>query len=650
VSDIDDICEEAISGAAFSRADRRGGFIAACRQYIALREISDRQLPDFYCRLAEALLHRYHREDAVDCARIAFQLRPRDEQVANICAWVFSNCGCHEDAAAAYEQLLEIHPGWAGGHRHASGSLAAAGLFDRAIHHGRRASDLDPNSFEFAFHAASLLEAAGQYEDAVGYFTRAAIVERDNPAALRRISDVKFALGQSDEAVAFALHALSLDPEDRSSALHATEFLMRTGRHDEARTIIGDLVDGNPSDDVALRVLSEVEIRRGRLKDALDAIDRALAAAPDRVEYHLHRANLLYRLARLDEAAEAFGRAAALDPANPAAKRSQLTVYFDSGRFTEALAVGGELIQTSPENEEYAQAVLQVLNRRFETLDGDYVVISERALRPIREHRPPPNFFEAVKTQGRVIYALIIRETRTRFGDSALGYGWALLEPVMHILMLSLIFAVLMHGRPPIGDHFFIFYYTGIIPYHLFVHTSTSMTYAITSNGSLLQLPLVGTFDVLMARALLELLTDTLVAVILLAGFGTIGLGVLPQDVAAVSASLLVVWLIGLGCGFANAVINAFTKSWDKIWAQLTRLLYFCSGIFYVPGMMPDWVRDILAWNPILHAVDWFRSGFFQEYEPHWLDRPYLSTVALLAVLAGLGLERGLRHRLYEPL
>src|SRR5262249_18475260 len=110
--------------------------------------------------------------------------------------------------------------------------------------------------------------------------------------------------------------------------------------------------------------------------------DRALAVKSDTSEYHLHRANLLYRLGRLDDAADAFGRAAELDPTNPDAKRSQLTVYYDTGRFTEALAIGGELIRASPENEEYAQAVLQVLNRRFEALDGEYVVLSERAPRP----------------------------------------------------------------------------------------------------------------------------------------------------------------------------------------------------------------------------------------------------------------------------
>jgi ABC-type polysaccharide/polyol phosphate export permease len=66
------------------------------------------------------------------------------------------------------------------------------------------------------------------------------------------------------------------------------------------------------------------------------------------------------------------------------------------------------------------------------------------------------------------------------------------------------VFSLLMHGTPPIGTHFFMFYYTGLIPYHLFVHTSTSMIHAITSNGSLLQLPLVKTFDVILARGLLE--------------------------------------------------------------------------------------------------------------------------------------------------
>ena len=134
----------------------------------------------------KALLHNGRREEAVDCARIAFELRPQEEEVANICAWIFSNCGRWSEAATAYEQLLEIRPGWAEGHRHASGSFAAAGQLDRAIFHASRASDLAPNAVEFATHAACQYEAAGHYEDAVAYLVRAAAVEPADSRVLRQ--------------------------------------------------------------------------------------------------------------------------------------------------------------------------------------------------------------------------------------------------------------------------------------------------------------------------------------------------------------------------------------------------------------------------------------------------------------------------------
>jgi len=317
---------------------------------------------------------------------------------------------------------------------------------------------------------------------------------------------------------------------------------------------------------------------------------------------------------------------------------------------TESTAIGGALLHSHPDDKAAAEAVLHLLNRRLETIDGDYIVLADRTTAQERPPRPLPGFGERLRTQCRVIQALIIRETRTRFGDAKLGYGWALLEPILHITMLSAIFSLMMQGRPPIGTHFFIFYFTGLIPYLLFVHTSSAMSHAVTSNGALLQLPLVTTFDVIAARGLLEIITDVIVAVILLAGFGFIGLEAAPDDLWMPSMALLVTAMFGCGIGFINAVLTVRYRSWDKVWPQVTRLLYFFSGIFYVPGMMPDWARDALVWNPLLHAVDWFRAGFYAAYQPHWLDRSYLVILAILLLLSGLALERGMRRRLCEPL
>ncbi len=601
-----------------------------------------------FCRRAEALYYGGEPAAAVGLAQRAFELAPESAATVDFCAWLFSNSGCHGAAAAAYEKLLYLKPGWAAGHRHASGAYALVGDLDRAIHHALRASELEPHSLEFALHAGSLHIEAGRFHGALGCFARAVAIAPDDPAVLRPLSTAALGAGDHERAVETALRALRLAPEHAVNAHHATEVLLRCGRFDSAAELIAAALARNGADPIGFRLLSAAHMQAGRPEAALAAIDRAVALAPANAEYHQHRGNLLYRLAQFDEAAAAFAQAAQLEPDNPAPKRSQLTVLFDSGRFREALAVGGDLIRTAPDNEEYAQAVMTVLSRRFETLEGDYLVLGEKCAAPVRA-TPCPRLSAAATTQCRVILALIIRETRTRFGDSILGYGWALLEPIMHILMLSLVFAVLMHGRPPIGNQFFIFYYTGIIPYHIFVHTSSSMTYAVSANTALLQLPLVSTFDVIIARGLLELVTDIVVAAILLAGFTAAGLGGCPRDFAGVAAAVVAVWLFACGCGFVNAVVNAFAKSWDKIWAQLTRILYFCSGIFYVPAMMPDWIRNRLAWNPVLQAVDWFRASFFADYAPPWLDRVYLVGVAGLVLVVGLTLERGLRRCLFEP-
>ncbi|MCF6194451.1 MAG: hypothetical protein L3J46_09000, partial [Kangiellaceae bacterium] len=73
----------------------------------------------------------------------------------------------------------------------------------------------------------------------------------------------------------------------------------------------------------------------------------------------------------------------------------------------------------------------------------------------------------ALKVQGRVISALTLRETRSRYGNSKLGYFWALFEPFAHVLVFIGIFTAL--GRaPPIGESTGLFILTGIMPWLLY--------------------------------------------------------------------------------------------------------------------------------------------------------------------------------------
>jgi tetratricopeptide (TPR) repeat protein len=359
------IAHEPLRAGNFAEALAAGAF-SDCRAFLASAELPQAKRTLLYCRLAERLYYAGEREEAFACACAAFADEEGGERVAEFCAWLFSNCGAHAEAAAAYQRLLAVRPQWAAGHRHISGSFAGAGNLDRALHHAAQASDLEPSSFEFALYAGSLFADCGRSCEARSYLRRALAIEPQDSRVLHQLSALAWSEGRGEEAVALALETLDREPEDPAHARHAAELLMRSGRIEEAAAIIRRSIERHPEDDLAYRLLSETELQHGRLEAALAAVERALERASDKAEYHVHRGHLLYRLGRFEDSALAFGTASLIDPTSACAKRSQMTAYLDAGRLKDALRAAGELIQREPDNPEYAQAVCEVLNRRLQ--------------------------------------------------------------------------------------------------------------------------------------------------------------------------------------------------------------------------------------------------------------------------------------------
>ena len=162
-----DFPQRSIDFAAFGSA-LNAGTLDGCLAYLRRAHTNGQSDAGLNCRLAEALLPLSRRDEAVECVRRAMPWADDDAVMLSVCAWVFSNCGCHAEAAGAYRRLIELCPERIELYRHASGSLAAIGRLDEAVADGKRASDLAPQNPEFALHAGTLLLAARRYDEAAG--------------------------------------------------------------------------------------------------------------------------------------------------------------------------------------------------------------------------------------------------------------------------------------------------------------------------------------------------------------------------------------------------------------------------------------------------------------------------------------------------
>jgi capsular polysaccharide transport system permease protein len=253
---------------------------------------------------------------------------------------------------------------------------------------------------------------------------------------------------------------------------------------------------------------------------------------------------------------------------------------------------------------------------------------------------PPKGWFlRALATQLRVIGALMLRDMRTRFGKTQLGYFWAIAQPLIQIAFLVLIFSYI-NRHPPFGTSMALFFATGVLPYNLYNGMSKAFFSLLDSNEGLFGLPIVKPVDSLIARAALDTATAVLVM------FITITTIIYefdlpePVDLRLVAAAVLGLALVGFGLGIINAVIAKAFASWPTIYSMLTRPIFFSSGIFFVPERLPAPVREVLSYLPSMQGIELFRMGIYQGYRSSVLDIGYLFKVGLVLCLIGLCAER----------
>ena len=248
----------------------------------------------------------------------------------------------------------------------------------------------------------------------------------------------------------------------------------------------------------------------------------------------------------------------------------------------------------------------------------------------------------ALLSQFRVFVALLLRETRATFGTSPLGYVWAVVAPALGIAVLVYLFSVI--GRqPPYGHSLALFFATGLLTVEFFNRLSGTLMTGIEANRSLLTYPLVGEIDVLLARAALIAITYVLIMALFYGGLWMLNLARWPRHPDTLLGAFAATAFLGTAFGIFNAALVGVWDSWRHIEKVLTRPLMFLSGVFYVPELLPRALGEILAWNPVLHLVEWFRIAYYPTY-PKGLFAPwYPLAVGAGFLVVGLALERSTR-------
>jgi capsular polysaccharide transport system permease protein len=265
---------------------------------------------------------------------------------------------------------------------------------------------------------------------------------------------------------------------------------------------------------------------------------------------------------------------------------------------------------------------------------------------PGRSLAPPRRSSWAVMRS--VVFALSLRELKTRLDGRWGGAVWVIGEPLLNTLGMLAVYGA-MRAQTIGGVDTLLFLVSGQMPFLLFKSLVLRLMDAIDSNQGLFAYRQVQPIDAVIARAVVELLVFGAVMGGCLAALGWAGHPVLPHRPLELVAAVVLLAINGAALGLFMAVGTAAPLNRLRgLVSMLFLPIYVSSGALIPLGSLPVGLQVAFLYNPTAHLLELLRSALIG---PLYQASPQVGwslpiTWALGSVLAALALYRARRHRL----
>ncbi|MBU2718293.1 ABC transporter permease [Acidithiobacillus ferridurans] len=246
-------------------------------------------------------------------------------------------------------------------------------------------------------------------------------------------------------------------------------------------------------------------------------------------------------------------------------------------------------------------------------------------------------FWYQLRLQLRVIWALMLRETVTRFGREGLGMLWMIAEPALFVVGVMIIFSFIDTGYPygiSPAEWLAVSY-----PTLLFWRNGTGrVTKAIDVNRALLHHQPIRPMDILYARILLEFSSSMAVFLFLFPIFIVIGICHVPDSILTMALGYLLIIWFSFGFVLIMAGLAELSETIEKTSHIILYLMLPFCGVFIPTFMVPEPYRSYLLYWPLIDAVDYFHHGYFGSGAPSYYHIDYTIFTLIAMTLFGLAI------------
>ncbi len=209
-----------------------------------------------------------------------------------------------------------------------------------------------------------------------------------------------------------------------------------------------------------------------------------------------------------------------------------------------------------------------------------------------------------------ILSELVKKGIKLKYRRSYLGIIWSLMEPLLTMIVLTIVFGTLMGYKE---KTFPVYILSGRLLYSFFSQSTTAALKSIRANAAMIKKVYVPKMLYPLSGILFNYVIFLISLVVL--ALVSVVLGVFPTVyLLQIFIPLIVLFLLSLGVGLILSTVGVFFRDMEYLWNVALMLIMYTCAIFYkTEKLMGSKWGFVLKLNPLYCVIDNFRSALFGE-------------------------------------
>lgn len=230
------------------------------------------------------------------------------------------------------------------------------------------------------------------------------------------------------------------------------------------------------------------------------------------------------------------------------------------------------------------------------------------------EIRPRPGLFDldlgAVWNKRELLFFLIWRDLKVRYAQAAFGVGWAVIQPVLTVLIFSLIFGAFAQ-LPSDGVPYPVFSFAAVLPWSYFSEATRRGSFGLVGDTDLVKKIYFPRLIIPLSNVTAPLVDFAVTFVVLLVVMAWYGIAPGPQ-IVFLPLFVAMMFLLALGISLWLGPINVRYRDVIHTLPLLLQIWMYATPIAYPLSLVPEKWKTLYSLNPmvgIIEGVRWSLLG-----------------------------------------